>query len=181
MLHYLNLTAKGYTMKTLTLLLLPALFISFSVASETTGEELFKTKCVACHITTPPTDRSKLIAPPAMGITRHVKMHYPNREDAVKFMVEYIKNPSKEKAVCIPISIQRFGLMPSQKGLATDEEFTKIANYLYDNFGNRGQGYGRGRGQGQGFGQGQGCQGPNCGNGQGRGQGRGNGQGQGMN
>ena len=162
-------------MKKLTLMLIPALLISFATADEKSGEELFKVKCSSCHITTPPVDRSKLIAPPAMGITRHVKMQYPVKEDAVKFMVDYLKNPSREKAVCIPMSIERFGLMPSQKGLATDAEFTKIATYLYDNFGNRGQGqgYGRGRGRGQGYGQGKGCQGPNCG----RGQGRGNGQG----
>ncbi len=126
-------------MKTLMLFLLPTLFISLANAEVKSGAELFTEKCVSCHITTRPDDRSKLIAPPAMGITRHVKMEYPKKEDALKFIVDYIQNPSKEKAVCIPRSIKRFGLMPSQKGLATDEEFIKIANYLYDNFGNRGQ------------------------------------------
>jgi len=132
-------------MKTFTLFLLPALLISVATADTKSGAELFQEKCMSCHITTRPVDKSKLIAPPAMGITRHVKMEYPTREEAVKFIVEYIQNPTKEKAVCIPRSIERFGLMPSQKGLATDAEFTKIANYLYDNFGNRGQGKGQGR------------------------------------
>jgi len=140
-------------MKILTICLLPTLVVGYLSANQKSGAELYQEKCANCHMTIRPIDRSKLIAPPAMGITRHVKMRYPKRDDAVKFIVDYIKNPSRKKALCKSQSIQRFGVMPSQKGLLSDEEFTKIANYLYDNFGDRGQGHGRGRGgrQGRGF------------------------------
>ena len=139
-------------MKKMTLFLLPALVTGMLSAAEMTGEALFEAKCSACHLKSRPDDTSTMKAPPAMGITRHVKEQHPQKEEAVQFIVDYIQNPTAQKAACTPQSIERFGLMPSMKGVATTEEFTKIAEYLYDNFGNRGQGRGQGRGRrGQGI------------------------------
>lgn len=81
------------------------------------AETLFDTKCAACHIKTRPSDISKLVAPPLMGVMRHLKMAYPQKDEAVKFIVDYALDPKKEKAVCMPQKIQLFGLMPSQKRL----------------------------------------------------------------
>jgi len=61
-------------------------------------------------------------------------MKYNTKEDAVKFIADYVLHPSKEKALCKPQKIKRFGLMPSQKGNVTKEELEKIAGWLYDNF-----------------------------------------------
>ena len=55
---------------------------------------------------------SKVLAPALMGVMRHIKMDYPDKNEAVKFMVDYILEPSKEKAICMPKKIERFGLMP---------------------------------------------------------------------
>ena len=137
-------------MKKMTLLLLPAIVTGLLGAAEMTGETLFETNCAACHLKSRPDDTSTMKAPPAMGIMRHVKEQHPQKEEAVQFIVDYIQNPTAQKAACTPQSIERFGLMPSMKGIATTEEFAKIAEYLYDNFGNRGQGRGQGRrGQGR--------------------------------
>ena len=106
---------------------------SLAQASES-GELLFDAKCASCHIKTQPSDFSKLVAPPVMGVMRHVKMKYENKEDAVKFISEYALNPQREKAVCMPQKIKRFGLMPSQKGSVTQAELATIANWMYDNF-----------------------------------------------
>jgi len=108
-------------------------------------EELFKTKCATCHISTRPTKISTLVAPPIMGVMRHIKMVYPDKREAIKFMRDYIMNPSKQKAVCMPRKIQRFGLMPSQKGLVTQKELDIILPWIYDNFPPKGF---RGRGMG---------------------------------
>jgi len=116
---------------------------------------LFQAKCAMCHVTSRPSDVSTLVAPPVMGVMNHVKMRYANKEEAVKFMVEYVLAPSENKAVCMPQKIQRFGLMPSQKGNVTPAELESIASWLYDNYppkGLRGRGMGRGMmGQGKGF------------------------------
>jgi hypothetical protein len=120
---------------------------------------LYNAKCAMCHVTSRPSNRSTLVAPPIMGVMNHVKMTYPNKEDAVKFIVDYVQNPSKSKAVCMPQKIQRIGLMPSQKGNVTPAELEAIASWLYDNYppkgfrgrGMGGGGMGRGMGQGRGF------------------------------
>jgi len=98
------------------------------------GATLFEAKCATCHTATRPSNMSTLVAPPVMGVMRHVKMAYNTKEKAVKFVTEYALNPQMSKAVCMPQKIKRFGLMPSQKGNVTKEELQTIASWMYDNF-----------------------------------------------
>jgi cytochrome c len=123
-----------------------------TVADE--AEVLFDAKCSMCHSKTRPTDMSKVVAPALMGVMRHVKMTYPNKDEAVKFMVDYILEPSKDKAICMPNKIERFGLMPSQKGNVSKDELQKITSWMYNNFppaNFRGMGRGMGHGNMQGM------------------------------
>jgi len=122
------------------------------VNAEDTAEILFDTKCASCHSKTRPTNMDKVLAPALMGVMRHVKMTYPNKDEAVKFMVDYILEPTKEKAICMPQKIERFGLMPSQKGNVTEAELEKITAWMFDNFppaNFRGMGQGNRKGQGK--------------------------------
>ena len=98
------------------------------------GEMLFLNKCSSCHSTSRPTDMSKVIAPALMGVMRHLKMDYPDKAKAVAFIKDFTLNPTKEKAICMPKKIERFGLMPSQKGNVTTEELEIIAGWMFDNF-----------------------------------------------
>ena len=98
------------------------------------AEKIFDAKCAMCHIKTIPQDRSQLVAPPLMGVMRHVKMQYPTKHDAVVFIVDYVQNPSRAKAVCMQQKIKRFGLMPSQKGNITPAELQKVASWMFDNY-----------------------------------------------
>jgi len=116
------------------------------------AEVLFDTKCAMCHSKIRPDDMSKVTAPAIMGVMRHVKMTYPDKEEAVKFMVDYILKPSKEKAICMPQKLKRFGLMPSQKGNVTQAEAEQITSWMFDTFppeGFRGMGRGNRKGQGK--------------------------------
>ncbi|MEA1954236.1 MAG: hypothetical protein U9O24_07565 [Campylobacterota bacterium] len=127
-------------------------FTSSATASEK-AEGLYDAKCAMCHIKTRPTDMSKVVAPALMGVMRHIKMTYPNKDKAVAFMVDYILEPSREKAICMPKKIEKFGLMPSQKGNVTKEELTQITSWMFDNFPPadfRGMGQGNRQGKGQG-------------------------------
>ncbi len=108
--------------------------VTVAHATPTNGEKLFNAKCSACHISTFPKDKSKLIAPPLMGVMRHVKMSYSTKDKAVDFIVDYALNPTAQKAVCMPMKIKRFGLMPSQKGSVSEEELREIASWMFDNF-----------------------------------------------
>lgn len=112
--------------------------VTVAHATPSNGESLFKAKCSACHISTFPEDKSKLVAPPLMGVMRHVKMKYSTKEKAVDFIVDYALNPSEQKAVCMPMKIKRFGLMPSQKGSVTQEELKEIASWMFENFPKKG-------------------------------------------
>jgi len=180
-------------MKTITkiatvITLLGAGFSTLS-ATEMSGEQLFQANCTACHVTAHTEDESKLLAPPIMGAVKHVKEKFGSKEEAVKFMVDYIQNPSKEKAACESHSIEKFGVMPSLKGAVSPEDLEKIASYVYDTYpngggkksgcdhGGKGQGQdmnkGQGRGQGKGMHRGQG-------KGQGKGMHKGRGQGKGQ-
>ncbi len=100
------------------------------------GKALFESKCTMCHLTTKPTEEQMktIVAPAIMGVMRHVKMEYPNKKEAVDFMVDFIHNPTKEKAICMDKKIEKFGLMPSQKGIVTKEELTLISEYIFDNY-----------------------------------------------
>jgi len=126
------------------IILLGILGVTFTLfASQNEGASLFDAKCVMCHMKTVPTDRATMIAPPINGVMRHVKMSYPAKEDSIKFIVDYVQNPSKEKAVCMKQKVAHFGLMPSQKGNVTPQEIESIASWLfvtYPKMGFRGQG-----------------------------------------
>lgn len=126
-----------------------SLLISSSYA-EVSGEELYKAKCASCHLMERPSDKSTMIAPPIMGVTMHVKMNYDTKEKAVEFIKSYALNPDRSKSVCEAEKIKRFGLMPSQKGNATEEELSIIASWMYDTFDNQGKCKGKGNCKGKG-------------------------------
>ena len=121
------------------------------VEAAQSAEGLYDAKCAMCHTKTRPTDMSKVVAPALMGVMRHIKMAYPNKDEAVKFMVDYILDPQKANAICMPHKFERFGFMPSQKGNVTQDELKKITAWMFDNYppaNFRGMGQRRGRGQG---------------------------------
>jgi len=106
-----------------------SLMISFILA-DSSAKALFDIYCKSCHITTKPVNKNSLKAPPIMGVMFHVKEVYPNKKEAIKFIVDYVKAPSFEKALCS--SVKRFGLMPAIN--ISDRKLKKIAKYIYENF-----------------------------------------------
>jgi len=98
------------------------------------GENLFIQKCSMCHVTSPVEDKNSLVAPAVFGVMRHVKIAHSTKEKAMVFMNDYVMNPSKEKSVCKPKKIKKFGLMPSQKGNVSPHELKIITSWMYDNF-----------------------------------------------
>ncbi len=109
------------------------LTLSSALLATSTAEKLFDTKCASCHVKIKPADFSTLIAPPAMGIVKHVKMNYNNRDEAIDFITSFALDPQESKAVCMPKTIKKFGLMPSQKDNVTKAELDQIAAWMYDN------------------------------------------------
>ncbi|HIP46115.1 MAG TPA: c-type cytochrome [Campylobacterales bacterium] len=110
--------------------------VATSVMLASNAEQLVKDNCVACHITTKPTQDQKgsMKAPPMMGVMFHLKEVLKEEQKVKDFIVDYVQNPTKEKAICMPKKIERFGLMPSLKGVLTKAELAEVADYLYANF-----------------------------------------------
>ena len=121
-------------MKNLLLSFIGFVSLATTVFASNNAEVIFDNKCAICHIKGMPTNRAALVAPPLMGVMRHVKMQYASKEAAVNFMVDYVQYPSKKKAVCMPQKISRFGLMPSQKENISVEELKQVTVWMYDNF-----------------------------------------------
>ncbi|MDD5359775.1 MAG: cytochrome c [Sulfurovaceae bacterium] len=101
------------------------------------GKKLYDSKCAICHTSARPNSMAEmnaLIAPPMEGLMFHLKTSFNTKEESNKFMKDYIMNPTKEKALCMPQKIQKFGLMPSQKGVVTEDELDKIIAYLSEQY-----------------------------------------------
>jgi hypothetical protein len=100
------------------------------------GATLFEQKCSSCHLKQRPhIDQMHLMAaPPIQGVMFHVSKKYPTKKEAVEFITDYVFNPERNKAVCMAHSIEKFGIMSSQKGNLTPQEAKFIAEYLFDSY-----------------------------------------------
>jgi len=96
------------------------------------AQDTFKAKCVMCHTAKVVDSKQNLIGPPADEVMLHVKEKFSNKEDAVAFMKDYIFNPNPKKALCA--SMDKFGLMPSQKNIISNKEAIEVLEYMFDNF-----------------------------------------------
>jgi len=120
---------------------------SISFAKEIDGYAVYKKYCAACHIEKISMETMKEIekavksrkkpplkAPPFMEVSARIKHFYPNKEDFIKFVVDYITNPSYEKAKCLPMALKKLGLMPPIGKSMKEEEKVAVAKWLYENF-----------------------------------------------
>jgi len=98
------------------------------------AKKLFSRSCVVCHTDklTDPNNKGNLIGPPADEVLMHIKEKFSNKKEAVAFMVAYIMEPDASKALCA--SMDKFGLMPSMKGIVSNEEAKAITSMMYDTF-----------------------------------------------
>lgn len=119
-----------------TLLLLSTL----TMLNAQTGEEIFNKTCAGCHSLNMPQDMSAVVAPAVPGIMRHIKHKFNTKEEAVKFMADYIRDPKLEKSICMLQKIKRFGLMPSLKDVITQEEAITVSEWMYEQGSKRGCG-----------------------------------------
>ena len=89
------------------------------------GKQLFESLCMSCHTTSgPPT-----LAPPVFGVKNHVLRAYPQREDFIDYIVQWVKQPNASRAL-MPGAVRRFGEMPALP--YPEDQVRKIAEFLYD-------------------------------------------------
>ena len=103
-------------------------------------KHLFEQNCKSCHAITKPKNKNEVIAPTIMGVMKHIKVEFNSKEKAVEFISDYVLNPTKQKAICQPEKLEKFGLMPSLKGVISKDELKRLSfwyttpNYPYNYF-----------------------------------------------
>jgi cytochrome c len=102
------------------------------------AKALLQEKCSTCHnLEMPPLTSPDEKAPPIMAVSFHVHDFVkPSDESqrtakAIEFVVDYVRAPSLEKSFCDKESLQRYGVMPSQKDNVTEDELRAIASYMF--------------------------------------------------
>lgn len=108
---------------------------------ELDGKKLTEQRCFSCHdLHMPPVISDDELAPPMLAISVHLPdlvgaaNESEKRAKAIAFVVDYIRDPSLEKALCDKESLKRYGLMPSQKEYVDREEAKAIATYMFEHY-----------------------------------------------
>ena len=72
---------------------------------------------------------------PAMSmVSARLKSQLKTREEFIAFVEDYIQNPTKEKALCMPMALKKFGKMPPIGKGMSKEDRAAVAAWLYDNY-----------------------------------------------
>jgi cytochrome c553 len=95
---------------------------------EHSGKKLMETNCYVCH--SPSAIHNSRLAPPMVAIKKHYITSDTSKEEFIKAMQEWIKNPTEENAKMFG-AIKRFGVMPKQA--FSEETIAQIADYMFDN------------------------------------------------
>jgi len=100
------------------------------------GKALLEKKCASCHLLTlPSADIIPTLKAPAMeAVGFHAKLAIEDKKELKSFIKDYVINPAVSKSVCESNKVQKFGVMPSQKGKVTKEELDKIVDYVIANY-----------------------------------------------
>lgn len=110
------------------------------------GEKIFDAKCASCHvkmITKKETLKriKEMKAPPMIEVSNQLKRNIKIVDDiddemhravVVAFIKDYVIRPHLDKSMCNGGALDRFGLMPSQKGKINDDELDTVAKWVYD-------------------------------------------------
>ncbi len=106
------------------------------------GEKLTQEKCAACHnLDMPPKTSDTEKAPPLYTVTVHLKewmAEGANPSDVeskfTSFVKSYVIYPDRDNSYCTKEMLDKYGLMPSQKGNVTEEELDAIAQYIFNRY-----------------------------------------------
>jgi len=127
--------------------ILTLLFMPILLLASPDGYEVYKKNCSNCHVESISKNEfvkniSKMKAPPMIEVANQIKTHIVikgddedvHRKVVILFIKNYIENPNLEYSLCNPPAIERFGVMPSQKGKLLEAEKEAVAEWIYDRY-----------------------------------------------
>ena len=114
--------------------------------SKVDGEKVFDKACASCHIKMISKPELMKIfktvkAPPMIEVSSQLKNNIKIVEDiddeihravVIAFIKDYVVYPHLDKSMCTGAALDRFGVMPSQKGKLSEEELNAVAACVYD-------------------------------------------------
>ncbi len=111
------------------------------------GYAVYKKHCMQCHVELISKQETMKIfktlkAPPMVEVSNRLKENVliTDDDDDVKrrviiaFIKDYIDNPSLDYSMCHAGAIERFGIMPSQKGELDADEKEAVATWVFDRY-----------------------------------------------
>lgn len=120
-------------MRTIFSVLILSLVLSSAAFAAEKGQDLFnkgkavyEKSCAMCHSYGPPPKT----APPIIGLSGHYHEAFKDREKAIAHMVDFMKKPSKEKSVLLPIGLEKWGLMVPMN--LPDDELRAVSYWLWE-------------------------------------------------
>lgn len=127
--------------------LLPLLLIANEDNTLNAGKTVFDNVCSKCHAElldkqTALKTFETLKAPPMNEVSQQLKTNIIIKDDdddvhravVIAFIKDYIKYPGLAKIMCNANAVDRFGIMPSQKSILTDEQINSVSTWLYDRY-----------------------------------------------
>ncbi|MEA1952834.1 MAG: c-type cytochrome [Campylobacterota bacterium] len=133
-------------MKKVLILLCIAAISLVGAEQKVDGEKVFDKACASCHIKMITAKETKKVfktlkAPPMVEVSGQLKNNIEIVEDidddihravVIAFIKDYVIYPHLDKSMCQAMALEKFGLMPSQKGKLSEEELNAVAAWVYD-------------------------------------------------
>lgn len=112
------------------------------------GYEVYRKHCASCHFVMLPLEEpargemtAKMKAPTMRMVALRLKMmiNIQNEDEDIQkkvtkaFIKEYIDDPDEDYVICLPIMVERFGVMPPVPGLSNAEK-EAVAEWLWEQY-----------------------------------------------
>jgi hypothetical protein len=111
------------------------------------GYSVYQKKCMQCHVEMMEKQEvlkhiNTLKAPPMVEVSNRLRENIiiadedqdVKRRVTIAFIKDYIENPSVQYSMCHPMAIEKFGIMPSQKGKLSENEKQAVAEWIIDRY-----------------------------------------------
>ena len=138
---------KIISLASLLVVLATSAYAEYEQSGSVDGYKVYQQKCQMCHkemLTKKEALASmkKLKAPPMNEVSARLKENIITKEDdedvnrelILTFMRDYIMNPNIEKTMCHMGAVDKFGVMPSQKGKLNSAELHAVTEWIHDHY-----------------------------------------------
>lgn len=128
--------------------LLASVLFATALFGSSEGYEIYQKHCASCHMVMLPLHeperaekKAQMKAPTMRMVAMRLRMMInikDENEDIQKkvikaFVKEYIDDPDEDYVLCMPIMVEKFGIMPPVKGL-TNAEKEAVAEWLWEQY-----------------------------------------------